>query len=270
MSGRDIFAEPLEELEFLVRSPNRVRVLDSLTDGPIGRYQLEEETGVSRATLGRILDDFLDRHWAIEDDRTYEATQLGAYVAREIIDALESFEPIPVLNEVAQWFPEDGFAFDLGDLNGATVVRSTKSDALAPTTHIANRIRTADRVRLITYSVLPGVMEACWRGTVDGDMQLESVLDTGAFESVGTKPELVDQVMEMFATGQAEVYWHEEDIPSTVFMIDDAVLLCLSGGEGAPLAVIETENEAVRAWAESTIDSHCQEGERLDPSLFTG
>jgi predicted transcriptional regulator len=270
MSGRDIYGEPLEELEFLARSPNRIRVLETLTDGPIDRYKLEEDADVSRATLGRILDDFLERHWIVEDERAYETTQLGAYVAREVAAVLKGFEPIPVLNKVAQWFPEEGFEFDIGLLAGATVIRSTKSDALAPTTHIANRIRTADRVRLITYSVLPGVMEACWRGTVDGNMQLETVLDTGAMESVGTKPELVDQVVEMFATGQAEVYWHEEAISSTVFIIDDDVLLCLSGGEGAPLAVIETDNESVRSWAESTIDTYCQEGERLDPSLFTG
>ena len=218
MSGREFHGEALEELEFLARSPNRIRVLETLIDGPIDRYQLEEDTGVSRATLGRILDAFLERHWIVEDDRAYKTTQLGAYVAREITGVLKDFEPVPVLNKVAQWFPEEGFDFDLGDLAGATVIRSTKSDALAPTTHIANRIRTADRVRLITYSVLPGVMEACWRGTVDGDMLLQTVFDTGAIESVGTKPELVDQVMEMFATGQAEVYWHEEAIPSTVFI----------------------------------------------------
>ena len=68
----------LEEIEFLARSHNRVRVLDALTDGPLGRYELEDATGVARATLGRILDDFAERGWVTEADRTYRHTQLGA------------------------------------------------------------------------------------------------------------------------------------------------------------------------------------------------
>lgn len=258
----------LEEIEFLARSPNRVSVLDALTGGLIGRYDLEEKTGVTRATLGRILDDFEERGWIIEDDRRYETTQLGAYVSREITDLLERFEPVPALNEVAQWFPEDGFEFDLGCLAGAEIVRPSRSDALAPTNHIANRLQTANQVRLITYSVLPNVMEVCWRGTVDGTLELESVLDEGAFDSFGTDPQMVDHARGMFESGQAEIVWYQGDIPSTLFIIDDLVLLCLSGGEGVPHAVIETDNETVREWAESTIDTYRREGEVLDPSLF--
>lgn len=265
----DVLGAPLEELEFLARSPNRVRVLDGLTRGPMGRYELEDATGVTRATLGRILDDFEDRGWVIEEDRAYQTTQLGAYVSREMAKVLERFEPVPELNEVAEWFPRDGFGFDLTHLAGSAVIRSTKSNALAPTAHIAKRIRTADRVRLITYSVLPGVMDECWRGAVEGGLEFESVLDGGALDSFGADSQMLDQAREMVETGRSEVYVYNGDIPSTVFIVDDLVLLCLSGGEGAPLAVVETDDEAVRSWAESTIDDLRDDGERLDPSLFT-
>lgn len=258
----------LEEIEFLARSPNRVTVLDALTEGPIGRYDLEETTGVTRATLGRILDDFEERGWVLEDDRQYVTTQLGAYVSRAFTDLLDRFEPVPALNKVVEWFPEKGFEFDLGCLAGAEIVRPSRSDALAPTNHIARRLQNADRVRLITYSVLPDVMEVCWRGTVNGPLELESVLDQGAIDSFAANPQMMDYAQGMFETGQAEVVWYEGDIPSTVFIIDDVVLLCLSGGEGAPHAVIETDDETVREWAESTIDAYRREGERVDPSLF--
>jgi predicted transcriptional regulator len=188
MPPPDVLEAPLEEIEFLARSSNRVSVLDALTRGPVGRYELEETTGVSRATLGRILDDFGERDWISEDDRQYQTTQLGSYVAREFKRVLERFEPVPELNEVAQWFPEDGFGFDLRNLAGSEIVRSTKRDALAPTAHISKRIRTAEKVRLITYSVLPGVMDECWRGAVDGGLEPESVLDGGALDSLGDVP----------------------------------------------------------------------------------
>ena len=270
MRPPDTLQEPLEEIEFLARSPNRVTVLNALTESPIERYDMEETTGVTRATLGRILDDFQERGGVIENDREYETTQLGAYVSRTFTDLLDSFEPVPALNEVVRWFPEEGFAFDLSCLAGAEVVRPSRSDALAPTNHIANRLRTADRVRLVTYSVLPDVMEVCWRGTVDGTLELESVLDRGALDSFAADPQMIDHARGVFESGRAEVVWYEGDIPFTVFVVDDVVLLCLSGGEGAPRAVIETDDEAVRSWAESTIDAYRRKGERLDPALFTG
>jgi len=261
--------DPLEEIEFLARSPNRVTVLDTLTDGPIERYDLEEMTGVTRATLGRILDDFEERGWILETDREYETTQLGAYVSRGFTELLDRFEPVPVLNEVIQWFPEGGFDFDLGCLTGADIVRPTRTNALAPTTHIATRLRTADHARLITYSVLPDVMEACWRGTVEGDLELESVLGQGVLDSFDADPQMIDHARGMFESGRAAVFWYEGDVPSTVFIVDDVVLLCLSGGEGAPHAVIETDDETVRGWAESTIDEYRRDAERLDSSMFT-
>lgn len=67
---------------------------------------------MTRATLGRILDDLGDHGWVVEYDRQYETTQLGGYVSREVTAALEQFEPVPALNGVAQWFPDGGFEFD--------------------------------------------------------------------------------------------------------------------------------------------------------------
>lgn len=265
----DDIQSPLEEIEFLARSPNRIRVLDALIEEPMERHNIEDETGVSRATLARILDDFEERGWVTRDGRQYETTPVGDYVAQEFTGLLKRFEPVPELNEVAQWFPKEGFDFDLGCLAGAEIVRPAKSDALAPTTHITRRLRTADRVRVLSYSHLSDVMEVCWRGTVEGALELESVVDRGVLERIETDPRLIDHAQEMVESGQAEFFWHEGTIPVTVFLIDDMVLVCLSGDEGAPHAVIETTNETVRSWAESLIDTYRREGKSLDPELFT-
>lgn len=260
---------PLEEIAFLARSPNRVRVLNALRAEPMERRDLEDNTDVSRATLARILEDFEERGWVTQTGRQYETTQVGDYAAQEFTDLLQRFEPVPVLNEVVQWFPEEGFDFDLACLAGAEVIRPTKSDPLAPTTHITRRLQTADRVRVLSYSHIPGVLDVCWRGTVEGSLELESVVDRDVLDRIGTDPRMVDRAQEMIESGQVEMFVYQGTIPSTVFIVDDMVLLCLSGGEGAPQAVIETTNETVRSWAESTIDTYRSEGESLDPRSFT-
>jgi uncharacterized protein YerC len=53
----------LEEIEFLAHSPNRIRVLDALIAEPMERHDIEDGTGVSRATLARILADFKNEGW---------------------------------------------------------------------------------------------------------------------------------------------------------------------------------------------------------------
>lgn len=259
----------LEEVEFLSRSPNRIAVLSALTDGPRGRYDVEDATGVSRATLGRILEDFEERGWAREEDREYEATQLGTYVAEEFTDLLARFGPVPALNEVAQWFPDGGFEFSLGCLADAEVVTPSRSNALAPTTCIAGRLREADHARVLTYSVIPAAIEACHHGTVEGDLEFEMVFAEGTFDAIRDEPHLVEQTQEILETGRAEVYFHDGDVDSTVIVADDVVLLCLSGGEGAPRAVIETKSETVRSWAASRFESYREAAEKLEPSLFT-
>jgi len=74
---------PLEELEFLTRSSNRVAVLDALTEAPQNRDRLQERTGVSRVTLHRILTDVETMDWVERDGRTYRATRLGTLVTEE-------------------------------------------------------------------------------------------------------------------------------------------------------------------------------------------
>ncbi|MFB6129608.1 MAG: helix-turn-helix transcriptional regulator [Salinigranum sp.] len=261
---------PLAEIKFLARSPNRAVVFDALREGPIERYDIEDVTGVSRATLGRILDDFEARGWVKRTGRRYETTPLGDYVVREFVDLLERFEPVPALNGVARWFPEGGFDFDLGRLAGAEVVRPQMNDALAPTTHIVRRLRTASRIRVLTYTALPGCMEVCWRRTVAGTQEFEGVFDPGTLATLGADPQMTAHAREMLESGRAEVVRYDGDIPTVVVIADDVVLLCLSGGEGAPRAVIETDDETVRAWADSTFESYRSEGRPLDPTLFTG
>ncbi|MFC7009581.1 hypothetical protein [Halalkalicoccus salilacus] len=113
-------------------------------------------------------------------------TPVGHYVAREFTDLLKRFEPVPKLNDVGEWFPKEGFDFDLGRLAGAEIVRSTKSDALAPTTHITCRLRSADRVQVLSYSHLSDVMEVCWRGTVEGASNSKAWLIEEC--SIGSEP----------------------------------------------------------------------------------
>jgi DNA-binding IclR family transcriptional regulator len=57
-------ADALADVDYLSRSDNRVTLLDALAEGAATRRALAEETGVSRATLDRIVTEFEERDWA--------------------------------------------------------------------------------------------------------------------------------------------------------------------------------------------------------------
>lgn len=74
----------LADIEHLARSPNRVRVLDALADGPATRRELEDATGVVRAIIGRALLAFEDRSWVKRcTGGTFTATPAGARIAAD-------------------------------------------------------------------------------------------------------------------------------------------------------------------------------------------
>jgi len=70
-------ADPFEEISFLTRSENRVGVLGTLSEGAYTERELVDETGISKVTVGRITEDFLDRGWVRETEEGYEATRFG-------------------------------------------------------------------------------------------------------------------------------------------------------------------------------------------------
>lgn len=260
---------PLEDVEFLARSANRVRALNALTAAPIERHDLEEITEISRPTLSRILDDFEDRGWVDQDRRYYEATKLGSFTAREFIGLLNRFKALQALTEVSRWFPDGGFGFDLGCLAGAEVVRPHKNDALAPTARIVRRLDAADRVCILSYTVFPAAMEACWRATINRSHRLEAVFDSGALATVSGDATMVDRSKEMFETGRARIFHYEGDLPYVLFVFNDEVIdLCLGSKDGAPRAVIETNDETVVAWAKAIFDFYRGEARQLEPTAF--
>ena len=57
----------LDDIDFLTRSEHRVTVLEALMDEPREYGELKDLTGVSRVTLNRLLAQFEEKKWIVED-----------------------------------------------------------------------------------------------------------------------------------------------------------------------------------------------------------
>lgn len=264
MESGDGIEQSLEIISFHSRSANRVRMLNLLAVGPVERRELEDELEISRPTLSRILDDFDVYGWATNDGQLYEATQLGAFVNDEFQRLIERFEIVAHLREVGKWFPDDGYEFDLSFLSDARIVQPSKEDAMATMSHIASRVEIAEEVRTLSYSMLP------YEKVIKDGQQFEAIFEPAALEIMMEDPKMRSWAHEMLTTGTASIYRYDAEVPYVIVITDEGTNLCLSGEDGSPRAVIETDSDHIREWAENTFEFYRSEATPIEPELFTG
>lgn len=264
MDALDDIDQSLDVLSFHARSANRVRTLNVLANGATDRRSLEETLGISRPTLSRILDDFESYGWATREGHHFEATQLGAYVNEEFLRIIDRFKLVDRLRSVARWFPEEGYGFDLLALSTAEIVQPSKEDAMATMSHIANSVENADRVRSLSYSMLP------YEKVVEDGQSFEAIFEPAAIEVMMGNPKMRTWAFEMLTAGAASICRHEAEIPYVIVITDRRTNLCLSGDDGSPRAVIDTDDSRVREWAEDVFEFYRDEATPLDPVSFEG
>ena len=73
----------LDDIDFLTRSEHRVTVLEALVGEPHEYAELKDLTGVSRVTLNRLLAQFEEKKWIVENEQ-YEITAVGEIIASDL------------------------------------------------------------------------------------------------------------------------------------------------------------------------------------------
>ena len=253
----------LTDIEFLVRSPYRVAVLDALTAGPRNRDELRELTDASSPTLGRILSSFERRDWIVRTGQEYELLALGSFVAEGVLDLLARMETARKLRDVVRWLPTDTLGFDLDCLTDATVTLPSRSDPLAPMRRANELERTARRSRVLTHALPSPCLDAHWEAISTGVHRFDAVLTPGVVATMA-QPAHAPQFADVLCSQQSTVFVCDEDVPTVVGINDGVVYVGVDDRNGAPIALIETDDETVRSWAEDTFESY-----RRTSSLLT-
>lgn len=262
--------EALADIAHLARSKNRVLILDELETGPATRRELEETTGVARATVGRTLADFEDRGWVErQSGGAYAATPTGERVAAEFIPFAETMAAIRTLGDMVAWLPTDEVPIDLEHFNDATIRRAEREDPLAVATYATELLEAAAAFHCLVGVAPPLAFERTMRdGVAAGELTTQHVITADELAYLRDHPERLSRWREYVAAG-GNVYRYDGAIPCTLFVFDDTVLVGRSpSGSGAAGAFIESENEAIRSWAHEVIDRYRLKAEPLDADAF--
>ncbi|WP_101295921.1 helix-turn-helix transcriptional regulator [Halegenticoccus soli] len=257
----------LDDVAFLARSPRRVRVLETLIEGPHTRADLQEATGVPRATVGRIVTELEARGLVTSHGVDYRASPLGELLAGEFLSLVETAETVDKLRPVIEWLPVEEFDFSLEHFADATITFLKQSDTTAPVERAAALVENGDCVRILAFGSAPQVIEAAWRTTVHGTQSLEIIFAASTLAELLADSELESGrwLRDLARCERGAVFRYDGVVPYNIAVIDDTVGFALVDEYGAPSALIETEDEAIYAWAESTINTYRHEAEPLDP-----
>jgi predicted transcriptional regulator len=252
-----------ELVSFVARSESRVDVLLALAAGPRTRPDLQAETGVPRAALSRILADLRERDLASRNGHHYRVTPLGDRLAADLESLFESVESSRALQRLAEWLPLEEPAVDFDRLASATVTLPTPIDPMSPVKRAAAVVEEAEHVRTFCYSVVHAPILAALRGVSRKGQRLEDVTAAGVFEVVAADPDLAGTAMELFDSGNVELYVYDEGIEPQL-VADRTTMFLVADEEGAIQGLVESEDERIRSWAAGRFESLKREAEPLD------
>lgn len=256
-------ADPLEEIEFLARSANRIEVLAALVEEPQTRQTLADRVGVSQPTLGRILQDLTERKWVTYDGGQYRATGTGELVATGITDLRDRLATESELREIIEWFPSDAVDVELSHFADAQITTPTQTRPNAPIQRMLELLGQTEQALLLSHAFNEQKLRLIRDRTVDGDLTTRGVFGETAIDAIAATAELRNLLADIVTSESAEIRVVAEEIPVAVEVTDSRTHLLLRNDEGIVRASLDTDDATVRSWAESLHEKYWSLGTPL-------
>lgn len=262
--------DALDDIAYLARSTNRVRLLDALATGSFTRSDLEDLTGIARTTIGRIVNELEERGWVVRTSNgEYTATPTGEQAVTEFVPLVESMAVIRKLGDTVAWLQTDAVSIDFHHFSDATVRRPESTDPMAPTACYAEGLRDADEFYCLVSVAPPvSVENVMVEEVVEQNLTVEHVISESEFAYLHDHPERLAHWREYIEAG-ANVYRYDGTVSCNLVILDETVYIAKSHGEyGEPYTLIMSDNDVVRSWAQEVIETYRAESKRLDAEAF--
>lgn len=262
----------LEDISYLSRSANRVVMLKELTEGQYSRRTLANRTGVSRATLDRIINELEERGWAKRTtEGKYAATAHGRHLMRRFRPFLESVETLHRLDDALPWLPIDELSIGLEHFSDAVVRRPESEDPVEAIGFINDLLGNASEFRVLAHLAPPEPLGTTLHERVTaGRMAMDGVITDELLKLLASTPKRAKRWRALVESG-SDLRQHEGPIPCNLWIFDETVLIKKSGPEpidesyGVPIV---SENDTVRSWAHDLIDGWLEAASPIDGSAF--
>lgn len=260
----------LGELEFLIRSNQRVSVLQRLAVSQCSRYELHSELGVPQSTLGRILGEFQDRGWTRRDGDVHELTPLGEILVDELASVLRTLEMVLQMSDIVDHLPLGEMDFDHQCLQGATITTASAHGVASVVQRMVEMVQSAGTLRIITHVEYDATLEDHKNAVVDGEQELEVVVSRSVLDEILADAGQSRLLIEILQSDRAEFYSFDGTFPYVMGIRDDqSAGIAAVDNRGIPLGFVQTDHESVCNWVVETIDRYRRQATPVSVSMVT-
>jgi predicted transcriptional regulator len=260
--------DAFEAISFLTRSENRVAVLEQVAAGRHTQLELVDETGVSDVMIGRILEDFTERGWAVESGSGYETTWLGDLVADDYARLRDSMDLSCRFGPVRAYLPIEAMEFDLRHLADARISDPDTHDVMRAVDRWLELIEESDRIIGTAYAGSALTAEATLEAVRDGQT-FEMVMARPLYDEVRGAPRLADLYRDLLRAG-ATMYLEPDgtDISWAIALCDDIAAMAGYDEQRSFRVGVESRADPVRRWVRETYTDLRADSRQLTPADF--
>ncbi|WP_135825989.1 helix-turn-helix transcriptional regulator [Halorussus ruber] len=230
----------------------RIDALESVRESGKDKRELVESLDCSRSTVDRSIRELESHGLVAYSAGEYRPTTFGRLALAEYRRFEERVETMKRLKPALEWLPVEEFDLDFGCLTDAEVIVSTPSDPYAPANRHADVASQAETFRALLPAVGLNQLEAGRQSAVEDGQRQHVVVEPSVAEQLREKPHYAEKIEEMLDTGRVEISVSEGDIPYFLGLYDEIVHVGVEDEDGIPRALIETDAEEIREWADST------------------
>ncbi|WP_267643238.1 helix-turn-helix transcriptional regulator [Haloarchaeobius amylolyticus] len=254
----------IEEISFVARSTNRVRILETVHDlDGATREDLRTELSVARTTVTRNVETLLEKGWLQQENGEYTVTPGGEAVIERFLDLEETVRTALRLQPFLQWTTREEFDLDLTHLQDASVTVAAPGNPWAMVNEHVARLRESsdDRVALPLTGL--HAVEAVHRKVVDGDATVEMIVAEGVAETLFEDDDFAPLTRDLLDSDGFELYLTDAALPFYLGILDETVQVGVDE-EGEPRALLETTDDGAREWARERLDVYRREATPLE------
>jgi predicted transcriptional regulator len=254
----------LDDIEFLSRSPHRVRALRTLRSGPADRDDLRAATEASKATVSRLLNEFEDRNWVVRDGHAYELTDPGEFVAEEFLRLVDRMDTEHALRDVWQWFPTDLPGCTMSLFADAVVTKLGSHSPYRPFprfVEIHESARTVSAVqRALPKPASCEVFERYFAGGGEARLAISS-----AYIDMLSKEVSEDVLREAVESGRLTLSAHDSlSTNAGIAVFDDRLVVLCRDDDVITRVMVDTDAPEAVAWGESIYERARSEARPVD------
>lgn len=254
----------VEALDYVTRSRTRLAVLEQLHEaGRVEERSLREAVPGTRTTVGRALDGFAERGWVDRSGGTAALTGFGEAMAVTTAEARSRLDAVSHLRPFLSRVPATELDLPLEALADATVTTAAEGEPYAAVERVTALRREADHVRELSSIIARESAEQARERAQAGEATFEIVLAGPVVERV-REGRFADTVSETAAVEGVELYESPEAAPYLLALTDEAVALGVTNEENVPVCLVESRDERVLAWAETTFERYRDGSEPLE------